>query len=185
MVEYKLQTVILLLAGTCLGTMAKVTDDTFGATGYQYTVIAVSLLCMIGALRTFSLDKLQYKRESSSGMNSLSYFLSKDTMDHINTILKPLVYLCLFYFFNYPRSTFGSYYLVLVCLVYCVTGIAYTLAISPEFSQAQLWSVLLPVVLTLIANQSKDAAASVITPFVFPKWALEAFIIANAKEYIL
>lgn len=32
---------ILLLAGTCLGTMAKVTDDTFGATGYQYTVIAV------------------------------------------------------------------------------------------------------------------------------------------------
>ncbi|GJS76857.1 putative white-brown complex homolog protein 30, partial [Tanacetum coccineum] len=123
--------VILLLAGTCIGTMAKVTDDTFGATGYQYTVIAVSLLCMIGALRTFSLDKLQYKRESSSGMNT------------------------------------------------------YTLAISLEFSQAQLWSVLLPVVLTLIANQSKDAAASVITPFVFPKWALEAFIIANAKEYIL
>lgn len=32
---------ILLLAGACLGTMAKVTDDTFGATGYQYTVIAV------------------------------------------------------------------------------------------------------------------------------------------------
>ncbi|CAI9268079.1 unnamed protein product [Lactuca saligna] len=174
---------ILLLAGTCLGTMAKVTDDTFGATGYQYTVIAVSLLCMIGALRTFSLDKLQYKRESSSGMNSLSYFLSKDTMDHINTVMKPLVYLCLFYFFNYPRSSFGSNYIVLVCLVYCVTGIAYTLAISLQFSQAQLWSVLLPVVLTLIANQSKNSAVSVITPFVFPKWALEAFIIANAKEY--
>lgn len=174
---------ILLLAGTCLGTMAKVTDDTFGATGYQYTVIAVSLLCMIGALRTFSQDKLQYKRESSSGMNSLSYFLSKDTLDHINTVMKPLVYLCLFYFFNYPRSSFGSNYIVLVCLVYCVTGIAYTLAISLEFSQAQLWSVLLPVVLTLIANQSKNSGISVITPFVFPKWALEAFIIANAKEY--
>ncbi|XP_024984475.1 putative white-brown complex homolog protein 30 [Cynara cardunculus var. scolymus] len=174
---------ILLLAGACLGTMAKVTDDTFGATGYQYTVIAVSLLCMIGALRTFSLDKLQYKRESSSGMKSLSYFLSKDTMDHINTFMKPLVYLCLFYFFNYPRSSFGSNYIVLVCLVYCVTGIAYTLAISLEFSQAQLWSVLLPVVLTLIANQNNKSAASVITPFVFPKWALEAFIIANAKEY--
>lgn len=32
---------ILLLAGICLGTLAKVSDETFGATGYLYTVIAV------------------------------------------------------------------------------------------------------------------------------------------------
>ncbi|KAI3680223.1 hypothetical protein L2E82_50548 [Cichorium intybus] len=67
---------ILLLAGACLGTMAEVSDVSFGYTGYQYTVIAVfvTLLCMIGALITFSQDKLQYKRESASGMNSLSYY---------------------------------------------------------------------------------------------------------------
>ncbi|XP_073137865.1 ABC transporter G family member 28-like [Henckelia pumila] len=32
---------ILLLAGICLGTLAKVSDETFGSTGYLYTVIAV------------------------------------------------------------------------------------------------------------------------------------------------
>lgn len=32
---------ILLLAGACLGTLAKVSDETFGALGYTYTVIAV------------------------------------------------------------------------------------------------------------------------------------------------
>ncbi|XP_056862441.1 ABC transporter G family member 28-like, partial [Raphanus sativus] len=32
---------ILLLAGICLGTLAKVSDETFGAMGYTYTVIAV------------------------------------------------------------------------------------------------------------------------------------------------
>lgn len=32
---------ILLLAGLCLGTLAKVSDESFGATGYTYTVIAV------------------------------------------------------------------------------------------------------------------------------------------------
>lgn len=32
---------ILLLAGVCLGTLAKVSDESFGATGYTYTVIAV------------------------------------------------------------------------------------------------------------------------------------------------
>ncbi|XP_071709726.1 putative white-brown complex homolog protein 30 [Rutidosis leptorrhynchoides] len=174
---------ILLLAGACLGTMAEVSDVSFGYTGYQYTVIAVSLLCMIGALRTFSQDKLQYRRESASGMNSLSYFLAKDTMDLLNVIMKPLVYLCMFYFFSYPRSSFESNYLILLCLVYCVTGISYTLAISLEFSQAQLWSVLFPVVLTLIANQDKSSAISLVSQFVFPRWALEAFIIANAKEY--
>ncbi|XP_024986871.1 putative white-brown complex homolog protein 30 [Cynara cardunculus var. scolymus] len=174
---------ILLLAGACLGTMAEVSDVSFGYTGYQYTVIAVSLLCMIGALRTFSQDKLQYKRESASGMNSLSYFLAKDTMDLLNVVLKPLVYLCIFYFFSYPRSSFESNYVILLCLVYCVTGISYTLAISLEFSQAQLWSVLLPVVLTLIANQEKKSVAFVVARFVFPRWALEAFVIANAKEY--
>ncbi|KAI7751350.1 hypothetical protein M8C21_023447 [Ambrosia artemisiifolia] len=147
--------IILLLAGACLGTMAEVSDVSFGYSGYQYTVIAVSLLSMIGALRTFSQDKLQYRRESASGMNSLSY----------------------------PRSSFQSNYLVLLCLVYCVTGISYTLAISLEFSQAQLWSVLLPVVLTLIANQDKTSAISLVSKFVFPRWALEAFVVANAKEY--
>lgn len=32
---------ILLLAGACLGSIAKVSDETFGAIGYTYTVIAV------------------------------------------------------------------------------------------------------------------------------------------------
>lgn len=32
---------ILGLAGICLGTLAKVSDETFGALGYTYTVIAV------------------------------------------------------------------------------------------------------------------------------------------------
>ncbi|KAL5985250.1 ABC transporter G member 28 [Asimina triloba] len=42
--EAKIQAVdylILLLAGACLGTLAKVSDETFGALGYTYTVIAV------------------------------------------------------------------------------------------------------------------------------------------------
>lgn len=35
---------ILLLAGICLGTLAKVSDETFGSLGYTYTVIAVCKL---------------------------------------------------------------------------------------------------------------------------------------------
>ena len=97
-----------------------------------------ALLSKISALRTFSLDKLHYWRESASGMSSLAYFLSKDTVDHFSTVIKPLVYLSMFYFFNNPRSSFADNYIVLLCLVYCVTGIAYILAIYLEPSPAQL-----------------------------------------------
>ncbi|GMI80600.1 ATP-binding cassette G24 [Hibiscus trionum] len=175
---------ILLLAGACLGTIAKTGEENFGAVGYTYTIIAVSLLCKIAALRSFSLDKLQYWRESASGMSSLAYFLAKDTVDHFNTVIKPVVYLSMYFFFTNPRSTFAENYTVLLCLVYCVTGIGYVFAIFFEPGPAQLWSVLVPVVLTLVATRTQDnEVLKTISNLCYPKWALEAFVISNAERY--
>ncbi|KAL8141534.1 hypothetical protein V2J09_014566, partial [Rumex salicifolius] len=166
---------ILLLAGVCLGILAKVSDETFGG---------AALLCKIAALRSFSLDKLHYWRESSSGMSSLAFFMAKDTIDNFNTFIKPLVYLSMYYFFNSPRSSFKENYAVTVCLVYCVTGIAYAFAIVFEPGSAQLWSVLIPVVMTLIATQEKgNWLLYYVESICYPKWALEAFVLANAQRY--
>ncbi|KAK8609643.1 hypothetical protein V6N13_062087 [Hibiscus sabdariffa] len=143
---------ILLLAGACLGSMAKTGEENFGAIGYTYTIIAVSLLCKIAALRSFSLDKLQYWRESASGMSSLAYFLAKDTVDHFNTVIKPVVYLSMFFFITNPRSSFAENYTVLLCLVYCVTGIGYAFAIFFQPGSAQL-------VLRSVVNYSMRSAS--------------------------
>jgi hypothetical protein len=89
-------------------------------------------------LRSFALDKIYYWRERASGMSSLAYFLAKDTIDHFNTIVKPIVYLSMFYFFNNPRSSIWENYVVLVALTYCVTGIGYTFAIFFQPGSAQL-----------------------------------------------
>ena len=97
-----------------------------------------ALLSMISALRTFSNDKLQYWRESASSINRVAYFLAKDTVDHFNTLIKPVVFLSMFYFFNNPRSTFVENYIVTLAFVYCVTGIAYMFAIVSEAGPAQL-----------------------------------------------
>ncbi|MQM07563.1 hypothetical protein Taro_040408 [Colocasia esculenta] len=191
---------ILCLAGVCLGTLAKVNDETFGALGRfkirfhvgtlqktpfpNFLLCIAALLCKIAALRSFSLDKLHYWRESASGMSSLAYFLSKDTVDHFNTIIKPIVYLSMFYFFNNPRSSITDNYIILVALVYCVTGIAYAFAIFFQPGSAQLWSVLLPVVLTLIATQQQQSSSvKILANLCYPKWALEAFVISNAERY--
>ncbi|KMT17658.1 hypothetical protein BVRB_2g036040 isoform B [Beta vulgaris subsp. vulgaris] len=185
--EAKLQAtdyLILLLAGACLGAITKISDTDFGATGYTYTIIAISLLCQIAALRTFSLDKLQYLRESASGISSLAHFLAKDTVDHFNTLIKPVVFLSMFYFFTNPRSTFLDHYIVLIGLVYCVTGMGYAFAIFLNPGPAQLFSVLLPVCMTLIASQSlRNDGLKGIANVCYPKWAMEALVIANAKRY--
>lgn len=51
------------------------------------------------------------------------------------------------------------------------------------------WSVLVPVVLTLIATQGEDREDSnfvkKLSDFCYTKWALEAFVIANAKRFVI
>lgn len=42
---------------------------------------------------------------------------------------------------------------------------------------------MLPVVLTLIANQDGDSFASKVGDYCYTKWALEAFILANAERF--
>lgn len=45
-------------------------------------------------------------------------------------------------------------------------------------------SVLLPVVLTLIATRPQDGQIlKILANVCYPKWALEAFVIANAERY--
>lgn len=46
------------------------------------------------------------------------------------------------------------------------------------------WSVLIPVVLTLIAIQEADDDGffNKVKKFCYPQWAIEAFIIANASR---
>jgi hypothetical protein len=97
-------------------------------------------------LRSFSLERLQYFRERESGMSTLAYFLARDTVDHFSTVLKPIIYLSMFYFFNNPRSSIGDNYTILLALVYCVTGIGYTFAICFSPGSAQL-------VCTMLTNQ--------------------------------
>lgn len=175
---------ILLLSGACIGILAKLTDENFGVLGYTYTLIAMPLLCMIAALRTFSLDRLQYWRESAAGMNRLAYFIAKDSVDLFHIVIKPLVYLSMFYYFNNPRSTFAQNYIVTLALVYCVVGIAYIFSVTLNPGSAQLCSVLLPVVSTLVATQpNSNGILMYLIHATYSHWALQAFVVANVKRY--
>lgn len=115
--------------------------------------VMTALLSMIAALRTFSVDKLQFWRESASGINRTAFFLAKDVVDLFNVGLKPLIYLSMFYFLSTPRSTFLDNYIVTLVLVYCVTGISYIIAILFEPVPAQLVSFLSLSLLSLLERK--------------------------------
>ncbi|CAM6100951.1 unnamed protein product [Calypogeia fissa] len=175
--------IILLLAGICVGILSNWQDVSIWEEGYQYTLICLALLIMIASLRTFTVDKLQFWRESSSGVNKLACFLAKDTVDHFNTILKPVVYLSTFYFYNDPRATFSSNYVITLALTYCCTGIAYVVAILLKPQPAQLICVFLPVVATLVVAQQHTGLLGTIEHMSYAFWALQAYTISNAERY--
>jgi len=54
----------------------------------------------------------------------------------------------------------------------------------PEFAVMFLQlSVLVPVVMTLIANQDKESMVlKYLGSFCYPKWTLEAFVLSNAQR---
>lgn len=114
-----------------------------------------ALLTMIASLRTFSADKLQFWRESASGVNRIAFFMAKDMADLFNVVLRPVIYLSMFYFFCNPRSSLVDNYVITLVLVYCVTGLAYIFAILVEPAPAQLVSF--PQISTHVTGSKPDA----------------------------
>ncbi|KAG0575427.1 hypothetical protein KC19_5G003000 [Ceratodon purpureus] len=175
--------IILLMAGACLGPLSNMRDTSLGTGGYFYTLIALALLVMIASLRTFSNDKLTFWRESASGINRVAYFLAKDVVDLFNVVIKPVIYLSMFFFFSNPRSTFVSNFTVTLVLVYCVTGIAYICSILLQPAPAQLWSVFLPILATLIISVKRTGILLKLQYLSYARYANEAYVIANAANY--
>ncbi|KAL7177532.1 hypothetical protein ACSBR2_030821 [Camellia fascicularis] len=90
----------------------------------------------------------------------------------------------MFYSFSNPKSSFADNYIVLLCLVYCVTGIGYALSIFLGPGPGQLCAVLIPVVLALISIQTGESKfVKKLANLSYPRWALEAFVIVNAERY--
>ncbi|KAG6417886.1 hypothetical protein SASPL_120083 [Salvia splendens] len=168
---------ILLMAGICLGTLAKMSDETFGSSGYLYTYSHWSVPahqdCCFEIL--FSGQVALLEREwfwheqlglfPSKGLGRSFQHHHKARCLSINVLF--LQQSQVYHFLKLPGLAVSR---ILFLNISCV------------FSPPR-WSVLLPVVLSLIANQDADSFASKIGDYCYTKWALEAFLLANAERY--
>ena len=58
----------------------------------------------------------------------LAHYAALDTLGHVGTAVRSLLYLVTYAAFAQPRASFWRLYAVVLCLVYCCTGVAYFLS---------------------------------------------------------
>ncbi|EFC45832.1 predicted protein [Naegleria gruberi] len=92
-------------------------------------VLGISLTSSMSALRVFGREKLNFDRESQSGLNSLVYFIVKDVLAFSQMVLVSLSFTSLFYLMVLPNMDFGFYFGILLCLSIISFPIGYSISI--------------------------------------------------------
>jgi len=177
---------IFIFTGSILGLVNPGRELPYNVTDTIYNVVAIGLMTTVSNLRTFGPEQPVFWREASSGMNRLSFFVAKDMVDHFGTVVKPALYMAMYYAFAQPRMDWTTAYLVTVAITYCCTGIAYLLSLTLEASTAQLTASVVVLLNALISTQTKLADDTWLTKAIynssFGHWGLEAFVIAEASK---
>ncbi|KAL4853041.1 ABC transporter G family member 28 [Chlorella vulgaris] len=158
---------IFALTGMTLGLISDRGRETIMhfAVGITYSVVALGLLSTVGALTTFSKDRVVFYREASSGLNRFAHFLALDTFGHCGTVLRSAVYFVMYYSFAAPRAVIWQMLMVM------------------EPSAAQLSAAVLALINTLIARQGHPGALlRLAQSFSFARWGLEGYVIAESNR---
>ena len=92
-------------------------------------VLGMGLTSAMCALRVFGREKVHLKRESQSGLNTLTYFLVKDLMAFPKMVLISLFFSLAFYVIVWPNENFGFYFGLLTCMSVISFPIGYTISI--------------------------------------------------------
>ncbi|XP_031574039.1 ABC transporter G family member 28-like, partial [Actinia tenebrosa] len=94
---------LVLLAGGMLGALRRnATLDKFFVL-QTLSSLAIGLTAMLSSLRCFGNNRTTFWRESSTGINRLSYFLAVNIVQLPIIIITPMVYLSLLYPLVSPR----------------------------------------------------------------------------------
>ncbi|GAQ81712.1 ABC transporter G family [Klebsormidium nitens] len=177
--------VIVATVAAFMGLILKYSDSFLGgSTLIQESILSLALLSKLGVLRTFGADKLNFWRESASGVSRPAYFLAKDASDHVHTLGKSYVYMSIFYYFKNMRSTFHDNIVVTLALSYCCTGIGYVLSIVFKPASAQLSAAMTALVALLLGGRENPrGTAGVLAKASYAYYAGRAYFLANAKRY--
>lgn len=159
--------------------------------------LAVLMTCSIGltgamsSLRNFGGEKVVFGRESTSGMQSLPYYLAKNVAQLPNIILAPCVYMALFYTLASPRGAFWEYYFVMFHMFFAAYGFGYLLSVVFDENVAKLAAVVGVLLFQMSAGggpvlsefESMPIPVKYLPYTSFSRWGQEMIYILEIRRY--
>jgi hypothetical protein len=146
---------------------------------------------------TFGKEKVVYWRDTAAGMPVFPYFVAKVLVDVPRIILGGTMFsVALVMFFPYAQS-FVSLYLIVICLHFYAFALGYALSTAVSYAKMSLYgtgfSLLWALVLSGVMPSLHDVlprepwsdgyppAIRWLWTVAAPRWAIEAFYIAEVK----
>lgn len=135
--QRSIDTGLILSCATLAGVMHKGEMGTHGEhlpANLHIFHLGLALLSTISALRVFGEDQAIFWRESSSGMNILSFFLAKVCGNFFDLLLQCTTYVFVYFFLTRPPTTYWYYFTpcFLVCLVASGWGVFISTVVPPK-----------------------------------------------------
>jgi hypothetical protein len=155
------------------------------------TTLAIGLTSLMAALRCFGDEVIVYWRESSSGVNTLSYFVGKNIAQMLNITIMPFVFLAGFYGLMNPRGYFVYYWITTYVTTFAGYGLGYLVSVSFAGSVMQLAGVVAILISVLVGGTSPTLKemddmgflGKILYSVSFARYAVEMFYVKEIERY--
>ena len=111
-----------------------------------FSSMTLGVVTTVAGLRPFGVERMVYWREASSGVSTLSYFVSKNLVFLIDIVALPFLYTVAFSFLTTPTMGFITMFTVFVGLAWATSGLGVLIAAGLHPSKALLVAVLVAVI---------------------------------------
>ncbi|KAG2394157.1 hypothetical protein C9374_003921 [Naegleria lovaniensis] len=156
-------------------------------------VFAIGLSSILSALSTFGKEKVVFRRESQTGLNTLVYFMVKDVLALIPIALSSFFYTLTSYLLIQPKASFSEYYQVYFLIAFATYPLGFIISICLRSDLAQIASAIVLFVCYLFSGSSPSVLEMSEMPLPYPflphlsflKYANEMLYLSEIKYYTL
>ncbi|EFC44933.1 predicted protein [Naegleria gruberi] len=146
-------------------------------------VLSISLSSILSSLSIFGRDKVVFRRESQSGLNSLVYFLVKDVMAFIPISLASFFFTISSYYLASPKGSLVDYFKLNFLITATTYPIGYIISIAMRTEISQIASGLVVFVVYLFSGVTPTIPE--ISSFYFPySWLPHFSFLRYANEIL-
>lgn len=154
-----------------------------------YVVLAVGIAGSPAGVLTFGEEKHVYYREAAAGHNTLAYYIGKSLATVYRFSLGSLHFASIFMLLAKPATPFGTLFLEIWVMFFCVYGLAAIMSMVVKRENAALLAVIVSLAFGCLCgygpslNQFHDWHLDFIPAISYARWGVEAWFTTETASY--